>query len=81
MMNQAVRVVARTADYEFLAMKRIPPAIVPGKPRNFARRNGSDLAEADTRDHAFEPGTLRDAAGGAAQVVIDDFDLPPAEFM
>ena len=57
----------------------LPVAAVAGEARHLPGRHRADLAEADLGDHALEAGA-RDAAGRrAAEVVVDDLDLRPAE--
>jgi hypothetical protein len=47
--------------------------------RETARADGADLAEADLGDHALEAGALDAVCGRTTEIVIDHFDLRPAE--
>ena len=59
--------------------QRLPVPAVAGEPRHFPRRHGADLAEADLRDHAVEPGPLRAAGRRAAEIVLDGVDPREAQ--
>src|SRR5437867_6368257 len=48
--------------------QRIPLAVVSRKTGNLAGCDSSNLAQADSRDHALEPGAVCNAACGSAQV-------------
>src|SRR6202011_2593623 len=50
-----------------------------GKARDLPCRDRTNLAEADLRHHSLETGAHDAAGGGAAEIVIDDLDLGPAE--
>ena len=57
----------------------LPVAAIAGKPRHLSRRNCTDLAEADLRDHPVEAGARDAAGGGPAEIGIDRLDAGPAE--
>jgi hypothetical protein len=57
----------------------LPIATVAGEARDLPGGNRTDLAEADLRHHSLETGAHDAASGGAAEIVIDDLDLGPAE--
>ena len=57
----------------------LPVAAVRREARDLARRHSADLAETDLRHHAIEPGPGNRASRGAAQILVDDFDLREAE--
>jgi hypothetical protein len=57
----------------------LPIPTVAGEARDLARRDGANLAEAHLCYHSIEAGTLDPARCGAAKIVIDHFDLGPAE--
>src|SRR4249920_1263467 len=52
----------------------------PGKTRRLDREHSADTAVADRCEQPLEAGT-RDAATGAAQVVVDDIDVAPAKLI
>src|SRR5690348_12484109 len=57
----------------------LPVAAVAGKARHLPRRDRTDLAKADFRDHPVETGTRDTASGRSAEIVIDSLDMRPAE--
>src|SRR3989442_4109277 len=58
----------------------MPVAAITGKTRRLDREHGADTAVADRCKQPLEAGT-RDAATGAAEVVVDDFDVAPAKLL
>ena len=50
-----------------------------GEARNFPRTHRANLAEAHLGHHALEADALNTARRRAAEIVIDDLDLGPAE--
>src|ERR1700757_373785 len=57
----------------------LPVVTVTGEARNFSGRNRSDLAETDLRYHSLEAPTSDPACRRTSEIVIDRFDLAPAE--
>ena len=57
----------------------LPVSAVAGKARHLARADGTDLAEADFGNHAFEAHSGHCARCGSAEILIDTFDVAPAE--
>ena len=58
----------------------MPVAAVAGKTRRLDREHRADTAVADRCQQPLEAGT-RDAATGAAEIVVDDLDVAPAELL
>src|SRR5260221_2872758 len=58
----------------------MPVAAITGKTRRLNREYSADTAVADRCEQPLEAGT-RDAAAGAAEVVVDDFDVAPAKLL
>ena len=56
----------------------MPVAAIAGKTRRLDREHSADTAVADRCEQPLEAGT-RDAATGAAEVVVDDIDVAPAK--
>src|SRR5215472_13524567 len=52
---------------------------VAGEPRDLARGNGANFAEADLRHHPLKTGALDAACSGTAKIIIDHLDLGPAK--
>src|SRR4029434_504343 len=57
----------------------LPVPAVAGEPRDLARGNGANLAEADLRHHPLKTGALDTACSGTAKIIIDHLDLGPAK--
>ena len=53
----------------------VPVASVAGKARGVEAQHGADFAGAQPRHEAIEAGSGHHAAGGAAEVIVDDFHL------
>ena len=53
----------------------VPVATVASKPRGVEAQHGADFAGAQPRDEPIEARPGHHAAGGAAEVVVDDLDL------
>src|SRR5215471_20646743 len=58
----------------------MPVAAIAGKTRRLNREYSADTAVADRCEQPLEAGT-RDAATGAAEVVVDDIDVGPAKLL
>src|SRR5260370_40052663 len=58
----------------------MPVAAITGKTRRLDREHSADTAVADRCKQPLEAGTS-DAAAGAAEVVVDDFDVAPAKLL
>ena len=58
----------------------MPVAAIAGKTRGLDREHGADTAVADRCQQPLEAGT-RDAATGAAEIVVDDLDVAPAKLL
>ena len=56
-----------------------PVPAVAGEPRDLARGNGANFAEADLRHHPLKTGALDAACSGTAKIIIDHLDLGPAK--
>ena len=74
----AVLVDDQRADETAELQQRVPVAAVAGEPRRLDRDHGADASLADGGQQLLEAGP-RDAAAGAAEIVIDDGDIAPAE--
>ena len=57
----------------------LPITAVAGEARHLPSRNRADLAETDLGHHPFEASPRDAARGRAAEIVVDDRDLGPAE--
>src|SRR5215510_15033423 len=57
----------------------LPVPAVAGEPRDLARGNGANFAEADLRHHPLKTGALDAACSGTAKIIIDHLDLGPAK--
>ena len=68
------------ADQSTELDQRMPVAAIAGKTRRLDREHGADTAVADRCEQPLEAGT-RDAATGAAEVVVDDIDVAPAKLL
>jgi hypothetical protein len=68
------------ADQSTELDQRMPVAAITGKTRRLDREHSADTAVADRCKQPLEAGT-RDAAAGAAEVVVDDFDVAPAKLL
>src|ERR1700757_1417460 len=60
--------------------QRVPVAAITGKTRRLDREHSADTTLANRCEQPLEAGT-RDAAGRAAEVVVDDLDIAPAELL
>src|SRR5262249_6226936 len=58
----------------------MPVAAITGKTRRLDREHSADTTVADRCEQPLEAGT-RDAATGAAEVVVDDIDVAPAKLL
>jgi len=58
----------------------LPLPAVTGKSGNFTSRDGANLTQAYLRHHAFKSGSDFGSRRRAAQILVDDFDLLPAEY-
>ena len=58
----------------------MPVTAITGKTRRLDREHSADTAVADRCEQPLEAGT-RDAATGAAEVVVDDIDVAPAKLL
>jgi len=68
------------ADQSTELDQRMPVAAITGKTRRLDRKHSADTAVADRCEQPLEAGT-RDAATGAAEVVVDDIDVAPAKLL
>src|SRR5712675_2429761 len=68
------------ADQSTELDQRMPVAAITGKTRHLDREHSADTAVADRCKQPLEAGT-RDAATGAAEVVVDDIDVAPAKLL
>ena len=57
----------------------LPITAVAGEARHLPSRNRADLAETDLGHHPFEASPRDATRGRAAEIVVDDRDLGPAE--
>src|SRR6516162_4733542 len=57
----------------------LPVPAVAGKARDFARTDCADLAETDLGHHSLKAGALHTASSRAAKIIVDYFNLRPAE--
>src|SRR5260221_3700434 len=57
----------------------LPVPAITGEARDLTRTDSSDLAETDLCDNPLEAGALTSARRRAAEIIIDHFDLGPAE--
>ena len=74
----AVLIDDQRADETAELQQRVPVATVAGEPRRLDRDHGADAPLADGGQQLLEAGP-RDAAAGAAEIVVDDVDIAPAE--
>src|SRR5215207_396605 len=87
--EQAVVALARCVDRLLVDEERVddaahfnellPISAVARKARDLPGGHCADLAQADLGDHALETGARGPAGGRAAEVLVDDLDLRPAE--
>src|SRR5215203_7312942 len=66
-------------DYAAHLDQLLPITAVAGEARHLPSRNRADLAETDLGHHPFEASPRDAARGRAAEIVVDDRDLGPAE--
>src|SRR4051794_6590581 len=87
--EQAVVAKTRRVDHLLVDKQRVddaahfnellPISAVAREARDLPGCHRADLAQADLGDHALEPGARGPAGGRAAEVLVDDLDLRPAE--
>src|SRR3954471_5831849 len=87
--EQAVVAQTRRVDHLLVDEERVddaahfnellPISAVAREARDLPGCHRADLAQADLGDHALEPGARGSAGGRAAEVLVDDLDLRPAE--
>jgi len=66
-------------DYPAHLDELLPISTVAGKARYFAGRHRSDLPETDLGHHPLEPSASNGAGRRATEIVVNDFDLAPAQ--
>ena len=74
----AVLVDDERADETAELQQRVPVAAIASESRRLDRDHGADASFADGGQQLLEAGP-RDATAGAAEIVIDDGDIAPAE--
>src|SRR4051794_39430813 len=74
----AILVGQQASDQAAELQQRVPVPAVAGEARGLDREHDTDLGFADRHQQALEPRSC-DAAAGAAEIVIDNDDLGPAE--
>ena len=87
--QQPVVALARRIDSLLIDQQRVddaahldellPVAAIAREPRDLPGRHRADLAEADLGHHALEAGARGPARRRAAEVLVDDLDLGPAQ--
>ena len=87
--EQAVVAQTRRVDHLLVDEERVddaahlnellPISAVAREARDLPGGHRADLAQADLGDHALETGARGPAGGRAAEVLVDDLDLRPAE--
>jgi len=72
-------IVSTVSTTRHISIKLLQVPAVAGEPRDLARGNGANFAEADLRHHPLKTGALDAACSGTAKIIIDHLDLGPAK--